>query len=147
MLADIIRTLPKSKIKYISFRCNVFNFFFFNSSSFALKTSSLFCSISLRTKRVEELQSNLVELIEESRALPTTECTQKDIPLLVGKYVSHTFANGKRYVEIPEIVFLRPLEMLAGTLVSLKFLETEQLNKQHSFLQTFFVDYPTLTQG
>ena len=51
-----------------------------------------------RTKRVEELQSNLVELIEESRALPTTECTQKDIPLLVGKYVSHTFANGKRYV-------------------------------------------------
>lgn len=55
-------------------------------------------SAGKRPNRVEELQSNLVELIEESRALPTTEWAQKDMSLLVGKYVSHTFANGKSYV-------------------------------------------------
>ena len=46
---------------------------------------------------IDEMKTNVIKLIQDCLVEPTSEKHRRDIPLFVGKEVSHKFADGKTY--------------------------------------------------
>ena len=48
---------------------------------------------------VDKMNTNVIKLIQGSLVEPTSETRKRDIPLFVGRKVSHKLADGKTYKE------------------------------------------------